>query len=176
MSVTFHTSFGDIKAEIFCDTAPRSAFNFLALTASNYYDNTVFHRNIRGFMLQGGDPLGTGKGGASIWGDSFEDEFSEANSHDRRGVLSMANKGSNTNRSQFFITYDKQPHLNNKYTVFGRVIDGMEVLDQIEKVPVGKKDRPLSEIKLNSITMHANPLADQDIVYPSATGPPIRQN
>ena len=86
----------------------------------------------------------------------------------------MANKGADTNRSQFFITYDKQPHLNNKYTVFGRVIDGQETLDAMEKVPVGKKDRPLTEIKLSSITIHANPLAEAEIVYLSPNGPPSR--
>ena len=86
----------------------------------------------------------------------------------------MANKGADTNRSQFFITYDKQPHLNNKYTVFGRVIDGHETLDAMEKIPVGKKDRPLTDITLSSITIHANPLADSEIVYLSPNGPPAR--
>ena len=174
MAVTLHTTLGDLKLEIYCDTAPRTSFNFLALCASDYYVGTLFHRNMRGFMVQGGDPTGTGKGGASVWGGAFDDEFHADNRHDRRGVLSMANKGADTNRSQFFITYDKQPHLNNKYTVFGRVIDGHETLDAMEKIPVGKKDRPLTDITLSSITIHANPLADSEIVYLSPNGPPAR--
>merc|ERR1719291_1575151 len=109
MSITLHTSIGDIKMEIFCDTAPRTSFNFLALAASGYYDETIFHRNIRGFIIQGGDPQGTGKGGNSIWGGTFADEFDPQNIHDKRGMVSMANKGPNSNRSQFFITYERQP-------------------------------------------------------------------
>mmetsp|Transcript_30590 Transcript_30590/g.44970 ORF Transcript_30590/g.44970 Transcript_30590/m.44970 type:complete len:133 (+) Transcript_30590:165-563(+) len=131
----------------------------MALCASGYYDNTKFHRNIKTFMLQGGDPTGTGKGGESIWGGAFEDEFHPENKHDRRGVLSMANKGPDTNKSQFFITYSQQPHLNNVYSVFGRVIDGMDVLDAIERVPVGKKDRPTTDILIQSVIIHANPFA-----------------
>lgn len=168
MSVTLHTSLGDIKAEVFCDTAPRTSFNFLALAASGYYDGTLFHRNISGFMIQGGDPTGTGKGGASIWGGKFPDEFHPDNTHDR-GVMSMANKGPDTNKSQFFLTYAAQPHLNNKYTVFGRLVSGFDVLDAMEKVPVGDKHRPLSDVTLEAITIHANPLADHDIVYRSPT-------
>eukprot|EP00613_Pedinella_sp_CCMP2098_P001051 CAMPEP_0171636032 /NCGR_PEP_ID=MMETSP0990-20121206/27111_1 /TAXON_ID=483369 /ORGANISM="non described non described, Strain CCMP2098" /LENGTH=175 /DNA_ID=CAMNT_0012207971 /DNA_START=89 /DNA_END=616 /DNA_ORIENTATION=- len=174
MAVTLHTSLGDLKMEISCDLVPRSSFNFLALAASGAYNGTVFHRNIKGFMLQGGDPTGTGKGGESIWGGTFDDELSGELRHDRRGIVSMANKGPNTNRAQFFITYGKQPHLNNKYTVIGRIIDGFETLDAMERVPVGKKDKPLSDMHLRSITIHANPLAEENIVYPSPTGPPVR--
>ena len=105
MSVTLHTSFGDLKIEVACDVVERSAFNFLALAASGAYDGTTFHRNIKGFMIQGGDPTGTGKGGESIWGGTFNDECNGELRHDRRGVVSMANKGPNTNRAQFFITY-----------------------------------------------------------------------
>mmetsp|Transcript_3142 Transcript_3142/g.11997 ORF Transcript_3142/g.11997 Transcript_3142/m.11997 type:complete len:174 (-) Transcript_3142:108-629(-) len=169
MAVTLHTSLGDVKVEIYCDTAPRTAFNFLALAASGYYDATRFHRNIKGFMIQGGDPTGTGKGGASIWGGDFPDELHAENRHDARGVLAMANKGPGTNRSQFFVTYAAQPHLNGRYTVFGRVIHGLDVLDSMEKVPVGPKHRPETEIRLDSITIHANPLADRDIVYETPT-------
>eukprot|EP00640_Fibrocapsa_japonica_P005932 CAMPEP_0113933964 /NCGR_PEP_ID=MMETSP1339-20121228/1325_1 /TAXON_ID=94617 /ORGANISM="Fibrocapsa japonica" /LENGTH=115 /DNA_ID=CAMNT_0000935559 /DNA_START=242 /DNA_END=589 /DNA_ORIENTATION=+ /assembly_acc=CAM_ASM_000762 len=111
-------------------------------------------------MVQGGAPAGSnGKGGESIWGGPFEDEFHPDNKHAQRGIVSMANKGPNTNRSQFFITYSQQPHLNNVYSVFGKVIDGLDNLDAIEKVPVGKKDRPLTEIRIDSVTIHANPLA-----------------
>ncbi|KAK1274067.1 Peptidyl-prolyl cis-trans isomerase-like 2 [Acorus gramineus] len=134
-------------------------WNFLALCASGYYDGTIFHRNIKGFMIQGGDPTGTGKGGNSIWGKKFNDEIRESLKHNARGVLSMANSGPNTNGSQFFITYAKQPHLNGLYTIFGRVIHGFEVLDLMEKTPIGPGDRPLAEIRLNRVTIHANPLA-----------------
>ncbi|KAG2603955.1 hypothetical protein PVAP13_4NG022300 [Panicum virgatum] len=120
MSVTLHTNLGDIKCEVFCDQVPRTAENFLALCASGYYDGTVFHRNIKGFMIQGGDPTGTGKGGTSIWGTKFADEFRESLKHNARGIMSMANSGPNTNGSQFFITYAKQPHLNGHYTVFAK--------------------------------------------------------
>lgn len=174
MSVTLHTSLGDVKIEVACDLVPRSAFNFLALCAAGRYDGTTFHRNVKGFMIQGGDPTGTGKGGESIWGGTFDDEFCGDLRHDRRGVVSMANKGANTNRAQFFITYSKQPHLNSKFTVIGKVIDGFEVLDAMERVPTGKKDRPLTEISLTHVTMHANPLADDDIVYLTPDGPPSR--
>uniref|UniRef100_A0A0A0L4C8 Peptidyl-prolyl cis-trans isomerase n=2 Tax=Cucumis sativus TaxID=3659 RepID=A0A0A0L4C8_CUCSA len=159
MSVTLHTNLGDIKCEIFCDEVPKSAENFLALCASGYYDGTIFHRNIKGFMIQGGDPTGTGKGGTSIWGKKFNDEIKESLKHNARGILSMANSGANTNGSQFFITYAKQPHLNGLYTIFGRVIHGFEVLDIMEKTQTGPGDRPLAEIRLNRVTIHANPLA-----------------
>jgi peptidyl-prolyl cis-trans isomerase-like 3 len=113
MSVTLHTNHGDVKLEIFCDSVPRTAFNFLALAASGYYDGTLFHRNVRGFMVQGGDPTGTGKGGESIWGGKFPDEIRAELTHSARGILSMANSGPGTNAAQFFITYAKHPHLDN---------------------------------------------------------------
>lgn len=159
MSVTLHTNLGDIKCEISCDEVPKAAENFLALCASGYYDGTIFHRNIKGFMIQGGDPTGTGRGGTSIWGRKFNDEIRDSLKHNARGILSMANSGPNTNGSQFFITYAKQPHLNGLYTIFGRVIHGFEVLDLMEKTPIGPGDRPLAEIRLNRVTIHANPLA-----------------
>ena len=100
MSVSLHTNLGDIKIEVFCDTAQRTSFNFLALCASGYYNGTIFHRNIKGFAIQGGDPSGMGKGGESIWGGKFEDEFHTDNTHDKRGQVSMANTGTNSNGSQ----------------------------------------------------------------------------
>ena len=139
----------------------------MALCASGYYDGSPFHRNIKGFMVQTGDPTGTGKGGASVWGGEFDDEFHPDNRHDRRGVLAMANKGAGTNRSQFFFTYDAQPHLNNRYTVFGKLVDGFEALDALEKLPVGKKNRPLTDVTIDGVTIHANPLAERDIVFTS---------
>eukprot|EP00898_Chlorokybus_atmophyticus_P007601 jgi/Chlat1/7842/Chrsp66S07341 len=159
MSVTLHTNLGEIKCEIFCDEVPKAAENFLALCASGFYDGTIFHRNIKGFMIQGGDPTGTGKGGTSIWGKKFTDEIRDNLKHNARGTLSMANSGPNTNGSQFFISYAKQPHLNGLYTIFGKVISGFETLDLMEKTPTGPGDRPLAEIRLNRVTIHANPLA-----------------
>ncbi|CAH0474277.1 unnamed protein product [Peronospora belbahrii] len=160
MSVTLHTTLGDIKIEVCCDTAPRIAENFLALCACGAYDGTNFHRNMKGFIVQGGDPTGTGKGGESIWGGAIDDEFHPQNRHNCRGIVSMANSGPNTNKQQFFITYAKQPHLNNVYTIFGKVIDGMDTLDAMEKTPVDVKNRPLNEIVIKYVTMHANPIAD----------------
>ncbi len=111
---------------------------------------------------KGGDPSGTGKGGQSIYGKYFEDEIVDTLRHDKRGVVSMANRGPNTNGSQFFITYDKQPHLNNVNTVFGRVIHGMDVLDAAEKIPTDKKDKPQHPITIKSVVIHANPIAEAD--------------
>ncbi|KAL5484629.1 hypothetical protein EMCRGX_G021158 [Ephydatia muelleri] len=160
MSVTLHTDLGDIKIELLCELIPKASENFLALCASGYYNDCVIHRNIKGFMVQMGDPEGTGKGGTSIWGRKFEDEFHETLKHSTRGIVSMANSGPDTNGSQFFITYARQPHLDMKYTIFGKVIDGWDTLDDLEKVPVHEKNyRPLSDIFIRRITIHANPLA-----------------
>jgi|TARA_B110000977_G_scaffold196353_1_gene276553 peptidyl-prolyl cis-trans isomerase-like 3 len=159
MSVTLHTNFGDLKVEIFCEDTPRTAENFLALCASGYYDDCAFHRNIKGFMLQGGDPSGTGKGGKSIWGGKFGDEIRDHLKLTNRGILAMANSGENTNASQFFVTYAKAPHLNGKNTVFGKIIDGHQVLDRIEKTPGDERDRPVRDVKIVNVTIHANPLA-----------------
>lgn len=160
MSVTLHTDLGDIKLELFCADCPRTCENFLALCASNYYAGCLFHRNIPGFMVQTGDPTGSGKGGQSIWGAKFNDEIKDSLKHKTRGIVSMANSGPNTNGSQFFITYGAQPSLDLKYTVFGKVIDGFDTLDQLEKVPVNPKNRPLKDVKIVSVTIHANPLAE----------------
>ncbi len=160
MSITLHTSHGDIKCEIFCDEAPKTAKNFIALCAMGYYDNTIFHRNIKGFIIQGGDPTGTGRGGSSIYGRLFDDEINPNLKHDRRGILSMANSGKNTNSSQFFITYSRQTDLDDKYSIFGKVIDGFESLDVLEVEQVGKNNRPLNECKINSVTIHCNPIAE----------------
>ncbi|XP_077296189.1 peptidyl-prolyl cis-trans isomerase-like 3 [Arctopsyche grandis] len=160
MSVSIHTDVGDIKIELFCEECPRTCENFLALCASDYYNGCLFHRNIKGFIVQTGDPTGTGKGGTSIWNKKFQDEFKEELKHSARGTISMANNGPNTNSSQFFITYAAQPHLDLKYTIFGRVIDGFDALDELEKLPVNAKNfRPLSETRVTSVTIHANPLA-----------------
>ena len=133
---------------------------------------------MKAFMIQGGDPTGTGKGGESIWGGKFNDEFHPDLRHDVRGVVSMANVGSNTNGSQFFITYERQPHLNNLYTVFGRVLDGWDTLDAMERLPVEgeaatkkrNKHRPIHPPVIKGVTIHANPLADDNIIYPTKDG------
>ncbi|RIA92463.1 cyclophilin-like domain-containing protein [Glomus cerebriforme] len=162
-SVTLHTDLGDLKIEVFCEAVPKTAENFLALCASGYYDNNLFHRNIKGFIVQTGDPTGTGKGGTSIWGKKFEDEIKSSLKHNTRGIVSMANNGPDTNASQFFITYAKLANLDTKYTVFGKVIDGSDTtLDAIEKVPVDEKYRPIQDIRIKSVTIHANPLAEKD--------------
>ncbi|XP_075227750.1 peptidyl-prolyl cis-trans isomerase-like 3 [Lycorma delicatula] len=160
MSVTIHTDIGDLKVELFCEACPKTCENFLALCASDYYNGCLFHRNIKGFIVQTGDPTNTSKGGNSIWGRKFEDEFKENLKHNARGTVSMANNGPNSNASQFFISYSAQPHLDLKYTLFGRLIDGFDVLDELEKLPVNPKSyKPLTDTRINSVTIHANPLA-----------------
>ncbi|KAJ1307190.1 hypothetical protein OPQ81_001305 [Rhizoctonia solani] len=160
MSVTLHTSLGDLKIEVFCEAVPKAAENFLALCASGAYDGCIFHRNIKGFMIQTGDPTGTGKGGQSIWGKPFGDEIRATLKFNARGIVAMANSGPDSNKAQFFITYSKQSHLDAKYTIFGKVIDGADsTLDAMERVVVNEKNRPLHEIKINSVTIHANPIA-----------------
>jgi peptidyl-prolyl cis-trans isomerase-like 3 len=187
MSVTIHTTIGDLKCEIFCDTCPRTAFNFLSLAASGKYNGTIFHRNIAGFMMQGGDTAHVTGHKSSIWGNdvTFPDEFHPNNGHDRRGRLSMANRGPNSNKSQFFILYEQQPHLNNLHTVFGQVLDGWEILDKMERLPIygdkanKKKGQaahtPLEAPEIIGITIHANPLAEEGITYPTPDGPPEKK-
>ncbi|XP_046404097.1 peptidyl-prolyl cis-trans isomerase-like 3 [Ischnura elegans] len=160
MAVTLHTDVGDIKIELYCESCPKSCENFLALCASDYYNGCLFHRNMKGFIVQTGDPTNTGKGGNSIWGRKFEDEFKDDLKHCCRGIVSMANSGPNSNASQFFITYAEQPHLDLKYTIIGKVIDGFDGLEELEKLPVNPKNyRPLTETRITSVTIHANPLA-----------------
>ncbi|KAJ8693087.1 Peptidyl-prolyl cis-trans isomerase cyp10, variant 2 [Pleurotus ostreatus] len=116
-------------------------------------------------MTQTGDPTGTGKGGQSIWGKPFPDEIRSTLKFNARGMVAMANSGPDTNKSQFFITYAKQPHLDGKYTIFGKVIDGADsTLDALERVPVNAKNRPFTEVQLTHVTIHANPIADARLV------------
>ncbi|GAA99816.1 uncharacterized protein L969DRAFT_142189 [Mixia osmundae IAM 14324] len=162
MSVTLYTTLGELKIEVFCESVPKAAENFLALCASGAYDGVIWHRNMKGFMIQTGDPTGTGKGGKSIWGGTFADEIRSTLKFNARGIVAMANKGPDTNKAQFFITYAKQSHLDGKYTIIGKVIDGLDTtLDAMEKVTVNEKFRPIHEIRLTRVEIHANPLADQ---------------
>jgi peptidyl-prolyl cis-trans isomerase-like protein 2 len=142
--------------------AMRAAWNFVSLCKSAYYNGTTFHRLVPGFVLQGGDPTGTGRGGNSAFGSPFKDEFDTRILHAYRGVLSMANSGPNTNKSQFFITLNEAKHLDLKHTVFGRVVGGMAVLDVIEKTGTDRDDHPLEPIRLNATVVFNDPLDEAE--------------
>ncbi len=146
--VQFETSVGSFTVELYVHHAPRTCTNLLNLAKIGYYDKTVFHRVIRDFIVQGGDPTGTGRGGESIFGGKFEDEISPELKHTGAGVVSMANSGPNTNGSQFFITLAPTPSLDGKHTIFGRVCDGMRVVAKIGAVPTGDADRPVSDVDI----------------------------
>ncbi|RXK37207.1 peptidyl-prolyl cis-trans isomerase-like 2 [Tremella mesenterica] len=157
---TIMTNFGGLNVELHGDRAPKTVYNFVQLAKQGYYDGVAFHRLMPGFMVQGGDPTGTGRGGKSFWGEPFRDEYSEkgAYKHDSRGVLSMANSGPRSNTSQFFITFRPTEHLNGKHTVFGKLVGGEDVLDKIERVPVRPGgDRPAKEIKILGINVLQDP-------------------
>ena len=175
---TIHTNLGDLNVKLFDDLAPKTVKNFVELAEKGYYNGVIFHRIIRDFMIQGGDPTGTGMGGESIYGEKFEDEFSE-NVFNIRGALSMANAGPNTNGSQFFIVqnenlpYDKSalvkggwpeeiaeiytaggtPHLDGRHTVFGQLAnaESFETLDRIAKEPTGFQDKPENDVEIIGI-------------------------
>lgn len=146
------TSMGDIRIRLFPDDVPRTVENFCSHSRNGYYDNILFHRIIKGFMIQTGDPLGNGTGGESIWGGEFEDEFTRDLRHDRPFTVSMANAGKDTNGSQFFITtVNSAPWLDNRHTVFGRVVKGMDVCSSIESVKVDSTNKPLEDVLILSI-------------------------
>ncbi|HZW37662.1 MAG TPA: peptidylprolyl isomerase [Ignavibacteriaceae bacterium] len=147
------TNMGDIEIELFADKTPKTVKNFVLLAKAGYYNGIIFHRVIDGFMIQGGDPTGTGAGGTSIYGEKFEDEINPSLKHDAPGVLSMANAGPNTNGSQFFITLVPTPHLNGKHTVFGKVIKGMDIVQKIGKVKTDQRDRPLSPVTMEQVNI-----------------------
>ncbi|CAO3601172.1 unnamed protein product [Absidia cylindrospora] len=156
--VRIATNLGNLNIELYCDKAPRTCYNFIMLAKTGYYDNVIFHRSIKNFMIQGGDPTGTGKGGQSYFGQEFPDEIKQTLSHDDRGILSMANHGKNTNGSQFFITYRPCTHLDRQHTIFGRVVGGMDVLDKMESIAVEKKtDRPERDIKMTGVEVLVDP-------------------
>ncbi|KAG5983159.1 hypothetical protein E4U55_000641 [Claviceps digitariae] len=144
-----HTNYGDIHIRLFPEAAPKTVENFVTHAKNNYYNNTIFHRVIKKFMIQGGDPLGDGTGGESIWGREFEDEFSSLK-HDKPFTVSMANAGPNTNGSQFFITTEKTPWLDGKHTIFGRATQGFDVIQKIESVRT-YKEKPEEDIKILNI-------------------------
>lgn len=167
------TSMGDIKIRLFPQGAPKAVENFISLSEKGYYNGLIFHRVIKDFMIQGGDPLGNGTGGESIWGTPFEDEFHE-NLHNYRGALSMANSGPNTNGSQFFIVQNSKvdpmalqgapaditerytklggtPWLDFRHTVFGQVYEGMDIVDKVASVEVDNMDKPTTDVKIVSV-------------------------
>jgi peptidyl-prolyl cis-trans isomerase-like 2 len=154
------TNLGSLNVELQTETAPRAVWNFVQLAKKGYYNGVSFHRNIRNFMIQGGDPTGTGKGGTSIWGKNFQDEFDGPLTHDARGVVSMANKGKNTNSSQFFITYRQANHLDRKHTIFGRVVGGLDVLQKLENAPVDGSSRPVDDIIMENIVVFVDPFEE----------------
>ena len=146
----FTTNQGSFDVELFEDKAPATAKNFAKLVEKGFYDGTVFHRVIDGFMIQGGDPTGTGRGGP---GYSIKDEFNPSLRHSGEGILSMANAGPNTGGSQFFITLAATPWLDNKHAIFGRVTSGMEVVHAIGKVPTAGGDRPKQEVRIEKVSI-----------------------
>ena len=148
------TSMGTIEVEFYRKEAPKTVENFVKLAEKGYYNGIIFHRVIDNFMIQGGDPTGTGTGGESIYGKKFDDEFVPTLKHDVPGIVSMANAGPNTNGSQFFITLVPTPWLNGKHTIFGKVVHGMDVVKAIGKVEVSKPgDRPLKDVVMKKVTI-----------------------
>ena len=161
----FETTEGSFTIRLFDKEAPRTVENFVGLAEGTrewrdpstgekkkapYYDGVTFHRVINGFMIQGGDRLGTGTGGP---GYTFADEFHPSRRHDRAGILSMANAGPNTNGSQFFITLGPTPHLDNKHSVFGEVVEGLDVVKKIGGVATGRQDRPVTPVVMKNVTI-----------------------
>lgn len=166
LTATLHTSRGDIEIRLFEDRAPRPVENFVGLATGErewehpetdepvdgpLYDDVAFHRVIPDFMIQTGDPTGTGRGGP---GYTFDDQFHDELTHDSPGIVSMANRGPDTNGSQFFITLAAQPHLDGRHAVFGEVIDGMDVVEEIGAIETDSDDRPVEEILLESVEIH----------------------
>ncbi|CAO1620097.1 unnamed protein product [Jaminaea pallidilutea] len=151
-SVTFQTTQGSFSFELYWDHAPKTCENFWQLSKTGYYNDLIFHRIINDFMIQGGDPTGTGRGGSSIYGGRFADEISPELRFTGAGILAMANSGPNTNGSQFFISLAPTPHLDRKHTIFGRVSHGMGVVQRMGLVAVDADDRPREEVKIIKAT------------------------
>ncbi len=146
--IVLETTQGNIELKLYPDIAPKTCENFVGLVKKGYYDRVIFHRVIKAFMIQGGDPTGTGRGGESLWGKSFEDECREDVKFDKKGILAMANAGPNTNGSQFFITTAPTPWLNMHHTIFGEVVNGYDVVEKIENISVDSQSKPLKEQKI----------------------------
>lgn len=151
--IEVETNQGTFEVALRPDIAPKASENFLKHAQAGYYNGIIFHRVIKGFMIQGGDPTGTGRGGKSIWETPFEDEYSDSIKFDRPGLLAMANSGPKTNGSQFFITTAATPWLNKKHTIFGEVVKGNDVIQKIESTKVGPGDRPVQEVKIIRMTV-----------------------
>jgi cyclophilin family peptidyl-prolyl cis-trans isomerase len=149
-TVTIQTNHGTITAEMFSDVAPKTAGNFLDLAKKGFYDGVIFHRDIDGFMIQGGDPTGTGRGGP---GYTIPDEFAPGLRHDMEGLFSMANAGPNTGGSQFFITLVATPWLDGKHAIFGKVTAGMDIVKAIGKTRTGPGDRPVDDVVMEKVTV-----------------------
>ena len=147
-SAVFNTNHGTFTVELFEDAAPRTAGNFIELAEKEYFDGIIFHRIIDGFMIQGGDPTGTGRGGP---GYNIDDEFGPGLTHEGEGILSMANAGPNTGGSQFFITLAATPWLDGKHAIFGKVTEGMEIVRAIGAVQTGPGDRPTNDVVMESV-------------------------
>ena len=146
--VVLETNQGEIEIKLMPDVAPKTCENFIGLVENGYYEGIIFHRVIKSFMIQGGDPTGTGTGGSSLWGAAFQDEVVSSVKFDKPGILAMANSGPNTNGSQFFITTIPTPFLNMKHTIFGEVISGYDVVEKIENTAVDARDKPIQEQKI----------------------------
>ena len=146
--IILETTAGTIELKLMPDVAPKACENFIGLVNQGYYDDIIFHRVIKKFMIQAGDPTGTGRGGESIWGKPFGDEVDSSIGFDKPGILAMANAGPNTNGSQFFITANKTPWLNMKHTIFGEVVSGYDVVEKIENVATDAASKPLEEQKI----------------------------
>jgi len=155
-TAAIQTNKGTIRFELLETDAPKTTENFITLAQRGYYDRVIFHRVIRGFMIQGGDPTGTGRGGESAWGSRFADEINRSSDVYKRGykagTVAMANAGPNTNGSQFFIMHVDYP-LPPQYTIFGRVTEGQEIVDAIANTPTGANDKPVSAVTMEKVTI-----------------------
>jgi len=148
-NVALETNLGEFELELYWDHAPKTCTNLVELTKRGYYNGVVFHRIIADFMVQTGDPTGTGRGGTSVYGQKFEDEIHPDLRFTGAGILAMANSGPNTNGSQFFVTLAPTPYLDKKHTIFGRVVSGMRVVQRLGAVATDAQDRPKEEIKIH---------------------------